>query len=241
MKERQSLEAIILKRWDYGEKDLIVSFLSREKGRLQGIAKGAKSSLKRFGPALDLFAWVKLQVVERKHNSLYLIDQAQIISNVSQLRQDYASILLASGLLELSQHLFREGLHEEGAFLHLLESLQQLEKQGARRRVFWSFLIRNFEMMGWGLHLKSCEKCNKNFENEKCVFDVLQGSSLCLDCSRSSRQELLISPRLASWLNNPQGEAEFSLEEEALMQDLLEKHYQQHIHLMPDWNRFLKI
>ena len=70
MKERQSLEAIILKRWDYGEKDLIVSFLSREKGRLQGIAKGAKASLKRFGPALDLFAWVKLQVVERKNNLL---------------------------------------------------------------------------------------------------------------------------------------------------------------------------
>jgi len=180
-------------------------------------------------------------VKERKNTPLFLIEQAQVISNFSKLRQDYSSILIASGLLELSQHLFKEGVQEEGAFSNLLASLEHLEKEGARRRVFWSFLIRNFEIMGWGLRLHSCEKCGKNFAEKNCLFDIIQGSGLCEHCGQVSAHTLLVPSNLSSWLCDPQSSCNFTSHEEALLQELLEKHYQHHLHMMPDWNRFLRV
>lgn len=241
MNQSQSLEAIVLRRWDTGEKDQIISFLSREKGRLQGIAKGAKVSLKRFGPALDLFSWIRLQVKERKNTSLLYIEQAQVISNFPQLRQNYASILIASGLLELSHHLFKEGLAEEAAFFNLLESLKKLEEQGAQRRVFWSFLLKNFEILGWGLHLQTCFKCGKSLTEDFHFFDVEQGGGVCETCRASSRKVFSLSLSLLEWMNNPSQEKGISPEEEALLQELLEKQYIHHLHLLPDWNRFLRL
>ena len=46
-------KVIILKRISYGESDHIVSFFSRQSGRLSGIAKSAKKSQRRFGSSLE--------------------------------------------------------------------------------------------------------------------------------------------------------------------------------------------
>jgi recombinational DNA repair protein (RecF pathway) len=51
-----STPAIILRRIEYGDFDLILSFLTLEKGKLSAIAKSARKSTKRFGGILELFA-----------------------------------------------------------------------------------------------------------------------------------------------------------------------------------------
>ena len=48
-------EAIVLRCLDYGESDRIVTFYTRDYGKLRGIAKGARRSRKRFANALELF------------------------------------------------------------------------------------------------------------------------------------------------------------------------------------------
>src|SRR4051812_47648834 len=46
-------EAIILRTWPLRESDLIVSFFTRDYGRLKGVAQAALKSRKRFGGALE--------------------------------------------------------------------------------------------------------------------------------------------------------------------------------------------
>lgn len=241
MSESERVEAIILRRWDYGDKDQIVSLFSREKGRLQGIAKGAKASLKRFGPSLDLFSWVEIQFREKKNSSLVFIEQAQIISHFSNLRENYASILLASGLVELAHNLYREAVVEPEAFLTLLGSLKKLNDQGAQRRIFWAYLLKNFELLGWGLHLENCFKCNKIWRDDFHDFDVEQGGLVCENCKRSSQKTFTLSFSLLDWMSNPVHEKHISPIEEAQLQEMLEIQYAHHLHLEPDWNRFLHL
>lgn len=241
MSESQWIECLVLRRWDYGEKDQIISLLSREKGRIQGIAKGAKASMKRFGPALDLFSWIRLQVKEKKNTSLFFLEQAQVISNFPVLRQDYASILLASGLLDLAHALFKEGIADEAAFLQLLESLQKLESHGPKRRVFWSFLIKNLEILGWGLRLQDCVGCGVSLEEAVCLFDVEKSCVYCEECISASARLFKLPSALAKWMRSSHEESPLKSEEESLMQELLERYCEQHLHLSPDWNRFLRI
>ena len=45
-------EAVVLRTWPLHEADLIVSFFTRDYGRMKGVAKSALKSRKRFGGAL---------------------------------------------------------------------------------------------------------------------------------------------------------------------------------------------
>jgi DNA repair protein RecO (recombination protein O) len=49
-------EAIVLRRFDYGESDWIVTFYTSDFGKIRGIAKGARRSQKRFANTLELFS-----------------------------------------------------------------------------------------------------------------------------------------------------------------------------------------
>ena len=46
-------EAVVLRTWPVHEADLIVSFFTRDYGRVRGVAKSALKSRKRFGGALE--------------------------------------------------------------------------------------------------------------------------------------------------------------------------------------------
>ncbi|MDH3827134.1 MAG: recombination protein O N-terminal domain-containing protein, partial [Desulfobacterales bacterium] len=51
-----STPAILLRRLDYGDFDLILTFLSLHRGKISLIAKSAKKSKKRFAGILELFS-----------------------------------------------------------------------------------------------------------------------------------------------------------------------------------------
>jgi DNA replication and repair protein RecO len=65
--------AVILTIRDYGDIDRIVTFYTSDFGKVSGIAKGAKKSLKRFGAALDLFSHVNLSFFTKETLSLVRI------------------------------------------------------------------------------------------------------------------------------------------------------------------------
>jgi DNA repair protein RecO (recombination protein O) len=51
-----STPAILLRRMDYGDFDVIITFFTLRKGKLTVIAKSAKKSTKRFAGILELFS-----------------------------------------------------------------------------------------------------------------------------------------------------------------------------------------
>ena len=51
----KDMTAIVLRVNDLGESDKIVTFYSKQEGKLAGIAKGAKKSKKRFSNKLEIF------------------------------------------------------------------------------------------------------------------------------------------------------------------------------------------
>lgn len=240
MSESLHLEGIVLKRWDYGEKDQIVSILTKEKGRLQGIAKGAKASRKRFGPALDLFCWIKVQIKEKSKSSLVFIEQAQAISNFPKIRSDYGAILMASGLLDMSHQIYHEGQADERAFHILLKSLSRLEREPLSTEIFWSFLLSSLHSTGLAPQVTQCVKCeNKNLESLH-HFDLLGGGMICEDCYYPSKIFLEVSQSLHSWMLNPSAALWSRLpQDERCLQELLMHHFKNQIHINPDWSRFL--
>jgi DNA repair protein RecO (recombination protein O) len=74
-----SSEAVILRTWPVREADLVVSFFTRDYGRLHGIAKSALKSRKRFGGALEPMTLARAWFAERPRQELVRLDQLEII------------------------------------------------------------------------------------------------------------------------------------------------------------------
>src|SRR5208337_5153387 len=72
-------EAVILRTWPVHEADLIVSFFTRDYGRLRGVAKSALKSRKRFGGSLEPMTLCRAWFAERHGQELVRLDQLEIL------------------------------------------------------------------------------------------------------------------------------------------------------------------
>ena len=73
--------AIIMRRIAYGDADWIVTFFDRECGRASGIARSARSSVKRFGGALEPGTLSEIAYTVRHGSELARLDEARVLAS----------------------------------------------------------------------------------------------------------------------------------------------------------------
>lgn len=93
----------MLRLTDFGEADRIVTLFTLEQGKLQGVARGAKRSKKRFAGALEAFAHLKLQL--QTGSGLSTISGADIVGIFPGIRADLTKIGCAAYACELVERL----------------------------------------------------------------------------------------------------------------------------------------
>ena len=94
--QKYSDQALVLRRYPFGESDEAIAFLSRQHGLFRAIGKGVARSKKRFGGCLDLFQHVKLTVTQKNDESPRYLHEASLINAFLGLRQSYEKIWYAS-------------------------------------------------------------------------------------------------------------------------------------------------
>lgn len=70
-----SAEALILRTHRFGEADLIVVFLTRDRGKRRGVAKNAVKSRRRFGAALEPLTRGTVAYFEKEQRELVRLDR----------------------------------------------------------------------------------------------------------------------------------------------------------------------
>lgn len=133
----------MLRLTDFGEADRIVTFFTLEQGKLQGVARGAKRSKKRFAGALEAFAHLKLQL--HLGNSLPTLSSADIVSIFPGIRSDLVKIGSAAYACELVERLTPDEEPAPRLFRLLycyLERLDQDPPSASDRRFFAVNLLK---------------------------------------------------------------------------------------------------
>ena len=70
--------AVVVRARVFGESDKIVTFLTRDLGKVTGIAKGAKRSKRRFVNVLEPFTHVSLRLRQRPASDLAFISACEL-------------------------------------------------------------------------------------------------------------------------------------------------------------------
>lgn len=179
------MQAFVLSSSDYGESDRIVSLFSLEHGRIKGFARGARNSRKRFGPALESFARINLQLVRKE--SLSSLRQADVVTLYPGIRASLEGIAHALYACELLECMTPEGQSLPRLYRLMSAYLERLDcappGDGERRM----FEINLLNVLGYRPSLENCSCCGTAFDESDAM--IRDGGELaCRYCVRTGRR-----------------------------------------------------
>lgn len=181
----EKLQAFVISSSDYGESDRIVSLFTLEHGRLKGFARGARNSRKRFGPALETFARIDLQLNHK--DGLSSLRSADVITLYSGIRGVLGAIAHGLYACELVECLTPEGQPLPRLYRLLAAYLERLDSghvDAADRRMFEINLLN---ILGYRPSLEGCSRCGSDF-GERGALMQQGGELVCRFCAVTGRQ-----------------------------------------------------
>jgi DNA repair protein RecO (recombination protein O) len=175
------LQAVVLRTVDYGERDRVVTLLTRERGKLSAFARGARSSRRRFGGVLEPFTLLAVELRERG-GDLWSLEEAAVERGHGNVRGDLARIACASYAVELAREMVRDAEPHEDLFDALVAYLGRLDAGPARAWDLRGLELDVLRSAGLLPSLSSCARCGRPAGEGPAVFDAAQGGVLCGSC-----------------------------------------------------------
>lgn len=115
MRERlYRVEAIVLKRSDFGEADRLLTLYTPDRGKLRAIAKGARKPSSRKSGHVELFTHSTLLLAKGRH--LDIVTQADTLDAFLPLRENLERLGYAYYLAELVDQFAEENVENHPLF-----------------------------------------------------------------------------------------------------------------------------
>jgi len=180
-------EALLLRSINYGEADKILVLLTEKFGKISGIAKGARKSLRRFGGRLEPFVHFRLRF--RKKPGLNLIEDCEVIEVFSTLRESVELFSWGSFILETTDALFPEDEPNKEAFSLLVRTLQTLDKGISPIHTALEFQLRSLSLAGYEPSFEVCVICKERIGDT--LFSIKKGGVVCAECAKTKGIDLV--------------------------------------------------
>lgn len=175
--------AVVLLVRDHGDSDKIVTLYTEDRGKLAGIAKGAKRSRKRFVNKLEIFSLLDLYYAESRSSSLVRIDQAELVLPFPALRNDVPRYAAASLACELILHWTRENDPDKELFQLFTWALTKIDRGNPLPQTLIFFQIKMLGLLGFRPQLVSCCVCGAPAQNTlPFSFNPILNGLLCKKC-----------------------------------------------------------
>ena len=201
--------AILLKRIDFGDYDLIITFLTLTKGKISVIAKYAKKSTKRFAGILEPFSVLQMVCSPGKNKRLHILQEATLKEPFAKIRTDIYKTAYASYWVELIDKWVEKGEKEIELFhllWHVLEKLDTGEIPQETLSIL--FQIRFMVIAGMCPNLSYCAVCKTETDNivqTRIHFDLDRGGLICGKCLSYAQKKIPLSKGTVKqllWLEN---------------------------------------
>ncbi len=179
-------EGIVLRRRNLGEADRLVTVLTRDRGKITAVARGARRPRSRLGGRLEPATRFRALVGEGRN--LDIISQAEVVDSYSTLRGDLERMGQAAVVLELADRALAEREPHPEAFRLLAAALQLMAGGALPPAVAW-FAARLLALTGHRPSLDRCAVCGKPIATA-CFWSRHLGG--CIDQGCASRDPLSV-------------------------------------------------
>jgi DNA repair protein RecO (recombination protein O) len=177
MRESVVTDALLLRAVDYRDADRILTLFSAERGKLSAIARGAKSSRRRFAGALEPYTLIKVELEPGK-GELFTLKHAEIVRVFPALLGDLTRMEVAGAALMLLREAHAAHVPDVQAFVSTLQFLTLLEHEpDPARAVLLAFAMRVLALAGLAPRLATCGRSDEAVpEGRAAYFDPALGA-----------------------------------------------------------------
>jgi DNA repair protein RecO (recombination protein O) len=127
----QVSETFVLRTYPFREADLIVSFFTRDQGKLRGVARRARRPKSAFGSGLERLSQVRMAYVLRENAELANLTSCELIDSQFGLQADYTCSLALDYFTEVTDQLMPPHEPNEKYFRLLKATLEFLRSGGS--------------------------------------------------------------------------------------------------------------
>lgn len=187
--------AVVLRVVEWSETSSIVTLLTREFGKVHGLAKGARRPKGPFESALDLLSTCQVVFLRKSSDALDLLTEAKLQRRFRPRAGELACLYAGYYVAELLNDLTDDYDPHPGLFDAAQDTLAGL----ASGDVPASLLVLRFELAALGLlgHMPSladCAECGQPVDRSgRVAFGMLSGGVLCRACRPGKPQVVSLS------------------------------------------------
>ena len=177
------IEGIILSETPYGETSKIINILTKEKGILGIMCKGAKSMKSPFR-ALTMPNTYCNFYIYYKEDKLSLLKDIDLLDSFNNIKKDILLISYTNYLSELTHQVAKQGYYD-GLFEMFLSALKKIDS-GFDPLVITNILeIKYLDYLGISLNMDGCVSCGNS--KDIITIDGDKGGYICKKCYNNEK------------------------------------------------------
>lgn len=182
----RTTRALLLKRVEYGEADLVLTLFTERYGRISALARAARRSTRRFGGALEPMHTLEVGLEERPKSDLFVLREARIATPRLGLTDHLARLEAAGKALSWARRAAPPRTPEPelwNALENLLDRLARREDSVEPKRMIAAAGLQILATLGWGLDFERCVRCGKECPpDQPALLDAQHGGLICRAC-----------------------------------------------------------
>ena len=177
---------LTLRKSPSGEADLVSSLYTREYGKLDVMARGARRLTSKLIGHFEPLTLVRLSIARGRN--LDIVAEAEVVNAFPDVKADYASVARGLHVVELIDGFSASSAANPQALDLALQTLEAIGKQsGAYDELALDLPLRYFDLQllqlsGFLPELYQCVECGDELEPERHRFAAGAGGAICPDC-----------------------------------------------------------
>jgi len=187
-------EAIVLRTYPLREADLLVTLFTRLEGKVEGVARSAKKSKRRFGGALEPLTYVRAYYEDSERRDLARLDSCEVLESPLAAEVNYPRVVALGHVAELLDELLPDREANDAVFRLALSVLAGLRGPGIWMPVTY-FELWMTRLMGYLPDLSDCIVCGRTLNGSRAFFHALADGVMCAEDKRLASSELSAQSR----------------------------------------------
>ncbi len=186
--------AVVLRAIRYGETSKIVTFYTKDHGKVAVVAKGARAGKARFGSSLEPGAHIVAVYHSRASREVQTLAQADLIERYRRISGSLAATTAMLQMVEVVNVLTHPGEAHPELYELLAAGLRAADRQDeGLADLLIAFRWKTIGALGFGPSFAQCIRCGRSVLSPKPTrlrYHVRKGGPLCSTCE----DELIIMP-----------------------------------------------
>jgi DNA repair protein RecO (recombination protein O) len=192
---RYKIEAFIIRAIRMGESSRVVTFFSKELGKIKGVAKGVGRPKSRLGGKVELFNLIEGDFYKKETSDLGILSGAGLLEDFKGLSDNPRKFGFASAwceVLDKTSHAEEPHPQTFNLTLDFFKILQAVTSESSGL-LFWAAMMRLLAFEGYAPSLDACISCGRKLPSGKMSISLSRGGLVCQDCSELEEPAVAIS------------------------------------------------